>query len=123
MQTTENTQPKFEIWAVIELMGHAQLAGKVSEQVIAGDVFLRIDVPKTDFCPQFTKYHSSKAVYSITPVDEEYATKMAQKIQAKPVNNYNHSEVIRELVKEAFEKGTNELPPPNEEWNNQDDEF
>jgi uncharacterized UPF0146 family protein len=102
-------------------MGHAQLAGKVSEQVIAGDVFLRIDIPKTEFCPQFTKYHSAKAIYSITPVDQEYATKMAEKIQARPVNNYNHHEVIQELVREKIENGAKELPA--KEWENEDEHF
>lgn len=91
-------QIKFETWAVVELFGHTQLAGKVSEQNIAGQQFVRIDVPATQHCPTFTKYHLPSAVYGLTPVDEEYATRMAQKIAAKPINDYKHNEVIREIV-------------------------
>lgn len=36
---------KFEGWCVLELMGHRRLGGYVREQEIAGQGFLRIDVP------------------------------------------------------------------------------
>ena len=35
----------FEEWAVLELMGHRRLAGKVTEATIGGGAFLRIDIP------------------------------------------------------------------------------
>jgi hypothetical protein len=98
----ETTQTKFETWALVELFGHAQLAGKVSEQTIAGTAFVRIDVPKTSKCPAFTKYHLPSAVYGLTPVDEDYATRMAERIQAKPINDYKHNEVISEIIKEKL---------------------
>jgi hypothetical protein len=43
----EETTPKFHSWAIVELFGHNQLAGLVTEQTIAGQSFIRIDVPKT----------------------------------------------------------------------------
>lgn len=98
----ENEQTKFETWAIVELFGHNQLAGKVSEQVIAGQSFIRIDVPKTKSCPEFTKYHLPSAVYGITPVNEDYANRMAERIEAKPINDYKHNEVISEIVKEKL---------------------
>jgi hypothetical protein len=98
----EENQVKFETWAVVELFGHAQLAGKVTEQVIAGQSFVRIDVPKTKMCPAFTKYHLPTAVYGLTPVDEDYATRMAERINAQPINDYKHHEVIREIIKEKL---------------------
>lgn len=94
----ENAQTKFETWAVVELFGHTKLAGKVSEETISAQQFVRIDIPATSKCPAFTKYHHPTAVYGLTPVDEEYATKMAEKIQAQPINDYNHNQVISELV-------------------------
>lgn len=36
---------KFEQFAVVELFGHQIIAGKVSEQVIGGQGFVRVDVP------------------------------------------------------------------------------
>jgi hypothetical protein len=95
-------QVKFETWALVELFGHNQLAGKVSEQVIAGQSFIRIDVPKTTRVPSFTKYHLPTAVYGITPTDEDYATRMAERIEAQPVNDYKHNEVIAEIIKEKL---------------------
>lgn len=32
-------------WAIVELFGHARIAGRVTEQVIAGQGFIRADVP------------------------------------------------------------------------------
>lgn len=36
----------FEGWAILELMGHRRLGGYIREQEIAGQAFLRIDVPE-----------------------------------------------------------------------------
>lgn len=98
----EESTPKFETWAIVELFGHTQLAGKVTTQTIAGQEFMRIDVPKTDSVPEFTKYHLPSAVYGLTPVDKDYATRMANRICAKPINDYKHNEVIQEIIKEKL---------------------
>jgi len=100
----EENKVKFETWALVELFGHNRLAGKVSEQVIAGQSFVRIDVPKTKKVPAFTKYHLPNAVYGITPVDEDYATRMAERIEAQPINDYKHNEVIAEIIKERLQE-------------------
>lgn len=98
----EEVNPKFESWAIVELFGHNQLAGKVTEQTISGQSFVRIDVPKTSKCPAFTKYHLPTAIYGLTPVDEDYATRMADRIAATPINDYKHNEVIAEMIKEKL---------------------
>ena len=100
----DQIQPKFEAWAIIELFGHTVVSGKVSEQVIAGTAFIRIDVPVTDGMPAFTKLHNPTSIYSMTPVDEDYAVRMAEKLKVQPVNNYSHTEVIRELVQKRVEQ-------------------
>ena len=100
----EQEQVKFETWAIVELFGHNQLAGKVSEQIISGQLFVRIDVPKTNNVPAFTKYHLPNAIYGITPVDEDYATRMADRIKAQPINDYKHNEVIAEIIKERLKE-------------------
>lgn len=64
-------------WCIVELMGHQQLAGEVSEELVAGKPMLRVDVPgieETDGDegrPAFTRYYGAAAVYAITPCDEE----------------------------------------------------
>ncbi|HBZ67562.1 MAG TPA: hypothetical protein DEO70_12060 [Bacteroidales bacterium] len=100
----------FQSWAIVELFGHTQLAGKVTEQTIAGQSFLRIDVPHTTHCPAFTKYHLPSAVYGLTPVDQDYASRMAEHIGAQPVNSYNHHEVIAEIIREKLQDINKQIP-------------
>jgi hypothetical protein len=109
----EEKQISFKNWAIVELFGHNQLSGLVTEEVISGQSFIRIDVPKTSKVPAFTKYHLPTAVYGLTPVDKEYATRMAEKINAEPINDYKHSEVIQEMIKERLSKMTLELNEQN----------
>jgi hypothetical protein len=61
------TAEKFEAWAIIELFGHNQIAGKCIEQNIAGTNMLRVDVPETESHPPFTRFLGSGAIYAITP--------------------------------------------------------
>jgi hypothetical protein len=94
----EAQEIKFNSFALVELFGHNQLCGRVTEETIAGISYVRIDVPKTSTIPEFTKYHHPSAIYGITPVDEEYCVKMAEKMQVQPINDYKHNEVIKELI-------------------------
>ena len=45
---TQESEQKFEGFAIVELMGRNVIAGYVSEQVIAGAALLRVDVPATE---------------------------------------------------------------------------
>lgn len=95
------TEEKFEEWAIIELFGHQRIAGKVSEQTIAGHGFIRVDVPETDEVPAFTRMFGAGAIYGINPVDERTARYTALQIQATPVSVYNiqaHAERMREAL-------------------------
>lgn len=61
-------------WAILELMGHRRLAGYVTEQDIAGQGFLRLDVFEGDGDqPAVTQFYSPSAVYCITPTTQEIA--------------------------------------------------
>jgi len=88
-----NTQtPTFETFAIVELFGHARIAGRVSEQVIAGQGFLRVDVPglpadRYHELP-FSRMYGPSAIYSITPVSEEIAIRAAQSMRVPPVSVY-----------------------------------
>jgi hypothetical protein len=86
--------PTFDVFAIVELFGHARIAGRVCEQVIAGQGFLRVDVPllpaRGDMPeqPGFTRLFGPGAIYSITPVSEEIAIRAAQSMRVAPVNVY-----------------------------------
>ncbi len=80
----------FDEWAILELMGHRRLAGRVTEQEIGGSTMIRIDVFTTD--PEqpaiATQFYSSGAIYCITPTSEEIARKMSHVWQPEPVSRY-----------------------------------
>ena len=63
----QNQQPqtKFEEWALVELFGHQKIIGKVSESVLAGGAFLRVDVPESQAKPAYTRFFGPGAIYSI----------------------------------------------------------
>lgn len=76
---------RFEQWAVLELFGYTRVAGKVTEATIAGGSFIRLDVPGQDGEMLWTRFYNPSAVYSISPVSEEVATKMAANLVFPPV--------------------------------------
>jgi hypothetical protein len=80
--------PTFDVFAIVELFGHARIAGRVTEQVIAGQGFIRVDVPELPTRPAFTRLYGPGAIYSITPVSNEIATAAACSMRVEPVNVY-----------------------------------
>ncbi len=82
-------QQGFESWAIVELMGHARIAGRVSEAEIGGGKLLRVDVPESKGRQPLTKYFGTAAVYALTPVDEETARMAAEEISVAPVNTWS----------------------------------
>lgn len=80
---------KFDLWCVVELFGHSQIAGKCTEQNIAGTNMLRVDVPETDSHPPFTKLYGASAIYAINPVGEQTATAKAAQLNVAPIQVYN----------------------------------
>lgn len=77
---------KFEQFAIVELFGHQVIAGKVSEQVIGGQGFIRVDVPAVDGEEAFTKFYGSGAIYAITPCDEDTALAAVLGLRKKPID-------------------------------------
>lgn len=85
-QTTQKNG--FDEWALCEIMGHQRIVGKVSEQVIAGAAFLRVDVPDKDGNTRFTRFYGTSAIYAISPIAKEMAIELAQHQSAEPVKRY-----------------------------------
>lgn len=89
----ENIQ-KFDLWCIVELFGHTKIAGKCTEQNIAGTNMLRVDVPETTTQPAFTKFYGAAAIYGISPVDESMCKIMAERIQTKPIDAWDLTKVM-----------------------------
>lgn len=89
MNNTTSQNEKFDLWCVIELFGHSQIAGKCTEQNIAGTNMLRVDVPETSKQGAFTKFYGSSAIYAINPVTEEVAKAKAEGLNISPIQVWN----------------------------------
>lgn len=90
-----STNEKFDLWCLVELFGHAKIAGRCTEQNIAGSNMLRVDVPETPSQPAFTRFFGSSAIYSINPIDEPSCRHMAEQLQVRPIDSWNVSEVVK----------------------------
>jgi hypothetical protein len=110
-------EQKFEAWCIVELFGHAKISGHCTEQNIAGTNMLRVDVPETVANPAFSRLFGSSAIYAINPVDEQTARFMAEKLQVKPLESWNLSEVMKKynerlLIKQVTD---DDDPDPDED--------
>jgi hypothetical protein len=88
-------QSTFDLWCIVELFGHTKIAGRCTEQNIAGTNMLRVDVPPTPGQPSFSRFFGSGAIYAINPVDEQTARHMAEKLEIKPVDSWNIMELMK----------------------------
>jgi hypothetical protein len=90
----------FDQWCLVELFGHARIAGRVSEETIGGCALVRVDVPTVDEIPGYTRLYGNGAIYSITPVTEEIARAAAKTYRTVPVSPYEIPE-LRALRNQA----------------------
>ncbi len=88
---------KFDEWAILELMGHRRLAGKVSESAIGGGAFIRIDMPMKDGKTS-TQFYSPGSIYCITPTTEEIAREVALASQPEPVSKWEFPQIEQRVV-------------------------
>lgn len=70
---TMTSADAYEGWAIVELMGHRVIAGKVSEASQYGAAMLRVDVPGRDGGLAITQFYGGNAIYALTPCDEDMA--------------------------------------------------
>ena len=60
-------------FAIVEIMGHQRIAGKVREVTRAGVQMLEVEVPAMDGRPSYVRRFSGAAIFSETPVPEAAA--------------------------------------------------
>jgi len=80
------TEEQNEEWAIVELMGHRRLAGRVSEVKRFGVELLRLDVPKADGFT--TQFYNGAALYCVTPTTQDIARAVAAGSQPAPVSRF-----------------------------------
>ena len=96
----------FDQWALVELMGHQRIAGRVTEAEIGGCKFVRVDVPEIGKMPALTKYLGPASIYGITPVSMETALTLAQQIEAAPINVWDARRLAERMTKPAQQELT-----------------
>jgi hypothetical protein len=111
----ENT--KFDCWAIVEIMGRQVIAGRVTEAVIGGCAFIRVDVPEVDGQPAFTRFYGNAAIYAMTPVSEEAARVALRQFRPEPVTVYVPE--LRQLAAPAPKRDP--LFDDDEGWDDGDD--
>lgn len=90
---------KFDLWCMVELFGHQRIAGRCTEQNVAGTNMLRVDVPETKSQPAFTRFLSSGAIYAISPV----SLWDVKKVVESEILRLGHPEVIEKRTEERDE--------------------
>lgn len=93
------------VWAIVELMGHKVVAGKVSKSELFGPPMLRVDVPETISRSAFTQFYGADGpIYCITPVSETVARLTAEQLEVNPVSVYVPELITREAHEETVER-------------------
>lgn len=103
-----NEREDFEEWAIVELMGHVQFAGRVSEQSIGGCSFVRLDVPEGKGRPAFCKLWGGGAIYCITITDEKTARAVADNLTPLPLPRWSGETFADRQRRERIDDGIGE---------------
>lgn len=103
---------KPKMYAVVELFGHARIAGEISEQTLGGTTFIRVDVPqviakeatsfygeteKTRIVAAHTRLLGGAAVFAVNWCDADAALVAAYEIRHEPLRAYTLKEAIQSL--------------------------
>jgi hypothetical protein len=75
-----------DVWAIVEVMGHSQYAGRVSEYAGLGVPLVRVEVPAVEGQPAFEKLLGASAIFRVTPCTEEAARAAAESLRVRPLN-------------------------------------
>ena len=112
LATEAPAKPAYEGWAIVELMGHRQTAGRIAEVDMAGSRLLRIDTPGTDGETVASQFYGGAAIYCITPCDEATARRAID-------HAYNLPPAVRLALKQKADE-TPALPAPNDDDDDDD---
>ena len=107
---TTEAGDSFCVWAVLELLGHVRIAGRVTEEEHFGAKLGRIDIPTGDGFT--TQWFSGGSIYRLTPTTEEIARGVALRNQPEPVHRWELPAPLKTpacVVGEDDDDGYNDL--------------
>ncbi len=115
--------PANGMWAIVEIFGHQRIAGWMTKQTIAGQGFIRVDVPEVAAelggdgpIAAHSKLYGPGAIYSINPVDQTVATIAAKSIRHVPVSSYGLRDVLRNMPDDQRQRLL-AAPEDDDPWN------
>lgn len=111
---SENNESGF--WAIVEIMGHKRYAGYVSEQVMGGASFVRVDVPANNDCQAFSKMFGASSIYCITPVSEDAARVAAGQLKEQPMSEWDLPQEWRHALSQQRLPYDGDEPDDNGEY-------
>ena len=77
----------FAEWCIVELFGHQQIAGFVTEATIGGCAFMRVDVPQRPDQGEgvmYTRLFGNGAIYAVNITTEAEARAAVERFHPKP---------------------------------------
>ncbi|HEY5566020.1 MAG TPA: hypothetical protein VIM81_02080 [Gammaproteobacteria bacterium] len=92
---SDETQ-RFEAWGIVALFGHKQIAGRITEQTIGGETFIRVDVPHAEGDGYHTQLFGKGAIYSMSLTDEAIAREFAKRSTERPVSVYDVAQLLKD---------------------------
>ena len=90
-----------ETWAIVELMGHCKISGRLSEEEKFGSKLGRLDIPQEDGT-FVTRYFGGASVYGIAVVSEAVARHVAKQTSVSPVSPWDFPKQLAAPVGETF---------------------
>jgi hypothetical protein len=112
-------QTAFDQWCILDLFGHTKLAGRVTEVVIAGQGFVKVDVPEVNDLPAYSRLLGPGSIYSITPVSRVIAMAAAKQLRANPITVY----IPASLLPAPATDEPDEAPEPWEDYEDEPDDW
>lgn len=103
------------VWAIVELMGHVKMAGKLTEEEKFGSKMGRLDIPDGDGF--VTQYFSGSSIYRITIVTEDVARMVRKSNDPAPVSSWDFPKAL------ASPQTSAEAPPWIETDEDEDDDL
>ncbi len=137
---SEETKPVDDVWAIVELMGHVRLAGRLTEEEKFGGKLGRLDIPQSNPCWHcegtgqkafmaaepcetcngakvvsgfITQFFGASSVYRITIVTEQVARHTTKQTTPAPVSPWDYPKQL--IGKRAEDDGPN-IDPDDEDY-------
>lgn len=100
----KNDKGTLDCFAVVEVMGHQRIAGRITERNVAGTQMLQVDVPAFGESPGFTQLIGGASIYRIHPCDEQTCIMWVRSLSssASPIVSWDGQQLIEKLVEKRL---------------------